>query len=321
MADAGVRRFGTLLVSAAWSAASAAARELALAGVLPRERLDCRVVSVGNLQAGGAGKTPLVAEIARQGAARGKTVCILSRGYRGEWERSGGVLAPGAQAASAREAGDEPALLHELAPAAWIGVGADRAAQFRRIRERARPDLVVLDDGLQHWRLHRDLEIVALTSAGRGERAFRDGPGALSRADLLVWTKGEERPAHADKPLVRVRFRLRPVSGSPAIVLVTGVADARGVAESARAAGYRIVRHVEGPDHARYDATGARKLLDEAGRAGARVALTGKDWVKWRELGFAASELEILEPTLEFLEGEELWNRALWPEVPKGIRR
>jgi tetraacyldisaccharide 4'-kinase len=308
-------------VSEIWSALSWGARKAAERGWLQSTRLPVRVVSVGNIQAGGAGKTPLVAQIAREAHERGLKACILCRGYGGEWEARGGLILPEAPAPLASECGDEAALLHDLAPHAVIGVGADRVRQFERAREEAgAPDLVILDDGFQHWKIRKDLEIVALTSAGRGQVPYRDWAGALGRAGLLVWTKGEARPKGLESgPWARVRYRLPapPASMSAAgFWLVSGVADGRSVETLARASGYRIERHVSFPDHARYSEPMVQDLAEEAARAGVRIALTGKDWVKWRGMAgmsrLEGTRIAVLEPELEWVEGRERWNRVLW---------
>lgn len=309
------------LASAVWSMLSWGAREAARRGWLKSTRLSARVVSVGNLQAGGAGKTPLVACIAREAQARGLKAAILCRGYGGEWERRGGVIAPkaeGGQAPAAAECGDEAALLHDLAPHAVIGVGADRVRQFERIQASSKVDLVILDDGFQHWSIQKDVEVVALTSATRGRVVFREWPGALKHAQLAVWTKGETRPESAGVPFARVRYRLAASqSASAECWLVTGVADGNSVKSLAEAAGYRITRHLSFRDHASYSEVWVEQSVRAADRAGARIVLTGKDWVKWRdmklvELGAWKSRITVLEPELEWVEGKDEWNRVLW---------
>jgi tetraacyldisaccharide 4'-kinase len=314
-------------VSGIWSALSAGARAASARGWLASTRLPVRVVSVGNLQAGGAGKTPLVAQIAREAAERGITACVLSRGYGGEWERgSGGVILPGDAEPDARLCGDEAALLHDLAPQAVIGVGADRARQWERARSVVKErgleiGLVILDDGFQHWKIRKDADIVALTSRGPDEVPHRDALQALRHASLVVWTKGEKRPwVPESTPFAQVEYRLSApsaIEARRALWLVTGVADGSDVVRLARASGYRIERHVSFPDHARYAEPRVRELIEGARQAGAGVALTGKDWVKWREMpgvrrGNGPGMVLVLEPDLEWREGREAWNRVLW---------
>ncbi|MGZ3687657.1 MAG: tetraacyldisaccharide 4'-kinase [Bdellovibrionota bacterium] len=302
-------------VSEAWSMGSALARGLAHRGLLRTTALPCRVISVGNLQAGGAGKTPLVAQIAREAIERSFRVCILTRGYGGQWEKSGGLIAPDAREVDPVQSGDEAALLHLLVPTAWIAIGADRVRQFQRAQSTSATgfDLVILDDGFQHWKIRKDIEIVAVTSSSRSQRIYRDSNSALRSANLVVWTKGELRPDSGGRPFVRVRLELeRDRNAAKGIWLVTGVGDSQGVLASAREASYQVERHFEFADHAQYDATRIREILEQAAQAGCRVALTGKDWVKWKSLGVAPESVTVLEPRVQFLEGRDVWDSALW---------
>lgn len=313
-----MKAIGMGLLSALWSTASWLTSVAQRLGWIQARDLGARVVSVGNIQAGGAGKTPLVAQIAREGIARGLRVCILTRGYRGAWERSGGLILPKEKTPPVTACGDEVALLHHLVPEAAIGVGADRVAQYEKLVARLGGrsfDLVVLDDGFQNRKIRKTLEVVALTSVARTRLPFRDWGGALKRADLLVWTKGNRRPAvPRGKPLVRVRYHLAPPPERREVFLVAGVAEPGTVVERVRLSGYEVSDHAFFPDHARYDQSEVRRLLERARSRGLQLALTGKDWVKWKELGVAPSEVWVLEPELRFEEGRSLWDQILWGE-------
>jgi tetraacyldisaccharide 4'-kinase len=306
---------GTLniLASFLWSSGTMLARRFSK----NRIRLPARVISVGNIQVGGAGKTPLVAYLARQAKDRGLTVCILCRGYGARWETQGGVIAPGLSSPDARECGDEASLLHELAPDAWIGVGADRARQFDEVLKLvSRIDLVLLDDGFQNHRLEKDLDIVALTSARWGQKIFRDFRGALRRAHLLVWTKGEVRPRDFRRPFVRVKMELPQAPSSSRYLLVTGLADGAHARQSIERAGYVIEKHLTFPDHARYAEVVVDSIVQEARSRGLKIAMTGKDWVKWRSFVPAplnGSLIEVLEPKLQLDPSDEkIWNQVIW---------
>jgi len=308
-------------VSYAWSSLNRLARLATECGVLASEKLPCRVISVGNIQAGGTGKTPLVALIAHEAAARGIRVCLLTRGYRSEWESRGGVIAPGPKSADPKSAGDEAALLHELCPAAWIGVGRDRVRQFEEAQRAAiQPfELVILDDGFQHWKIKKDIEIVAVTSDGPAEAPHRDFAETLKRANLVVWTKGEARPLCAGRPFVRVHWRIERLPGTGADIppelplhLVTGIASARRAREAIEASGFRISEHSRFPDHMNYNGDQVRGFLAEAKKRSLAVATTGKDWVKWRALGISPNQVLVFEPLPEFSEGKDLWLKTLW---------
>lgn len=312
-----LKRFLILLGSELWSLGSALTRVLVRFHILRPVKLPERVISVGNIQVGGAGKTPLVARIARDAHERGYQAWILTRGYGGLWERTGGVISPQGQIPLTKDCGDEAALLHDLVPHAWIGVGADRVRSFWNIQNQVAEQnrvLVLLDDGFQYRGLYKDVEIVAVTSLGRQEVLFRDGSRSLKGADLLVWTKGEVFPQTPRMPEVRVRFRLNPATSVQEVWLVTGLADARSVLESVKQAGFRVIRSLSFPDHAHYSGDQIRTLLQDAAREGCKIAITGKDWVKWREHGVQFSELIVLEPEVVFEKGQSLWNRCIWKE-------
>ena len=131
-------------------------------GVLRSVRLPVPVVVIGNIIAGGAGKTPLTLWLATRLRDRGRHPGIVSRGYG---RINTAILEVGA-AATAREAGDEPLLLARRSQCPVV-VGADRAAAARALLS-AHPecDLILCDDGLQHYRLQRDVEIAVLDRRG-----------------------------------------------------------------------------------------------------------------------------------------------------------
>jgi tetraacyldisaccharide 4'-kinase len=148
---------------------------------------------------GGTGKTPLCIYLARLIHDAGCRVAIISRGYRGGAEKTGAVIESGpATFSKARWVGDEPALMARLlAPRPIpILVGRDRIASGRRALARFQPEVVLLDDGFQHHRLARDLDIVLLDGEnplGNGHLLprgpLREPPSALARADILVLTR------------------------------------------------------------------------------------------------------------------------------------
>lgn len=318
--------------STLWSSVSLLPRVLIRFGLIKPKVLDgVRVISIGNIQVGGAGKTPLVAHLAREAISKGRVTAILTRGYGGQWEKTGGVISPQAGAAPENEGqdlhpwncGDETLLLHELVPQAWIGVGADRVRSFETLRERidsekSKPlELVILDDGFQHYKLKKDVEVVALTSYKRTERIFRDFESSLKRADLVVWTKGNDKPGylkrHPEVPFAKTRYALEGPQWDKPYWFVSGIADSRLALDQLKRAGYRILRHIAFPDHARYSERIVHQLIADADRNGVHILLTGKDWVKWRALGIDSEHLKTVEPQIEFEEGEDRWRSVLWP--------
>jgi tetraacyldisaccharide 4'-kinase len=185
-------------LSALYGAATRARLMLYRAGALHTEKIAAPVISVGNITAGGTGKTPLVAWLARRAAEMGERVCILTRGYGRTDESKQVLVSDGASLlAEAKEAGDEPRLLAEmLLGFAAVISNADRIAGARWALENLQSTLFILDDGFQHLAIARDLNLVAIdaTNPWGGGRLLprgrlREPPGGLKRADALILTR------------------------------------------------------------------------------------------------------------------------------------
>lgn len=154
-------------------------------GVAKPKRLKATVVSVGNLTVGGTGKTPMVLWLAEKFLAEGKRVAILSRGYRGS-----------------RGSSDEIELLkRRLGGKVVFGVGPDRFASGSRLESDKPIDVFLLDDGFQHLRLARDLDILMLDGSRKLKDewllpagSLREPISACRRADILVVSRKFERP-------------------------------------------------------------------------------------------------------------------------------
>jgi tetraacyldisaccharide 4'-kinase len=154
------------------------------AGWLTTKRLRGTVISVGNLTTGGTGKTPMVLWLASRFLAQGKSVAILSRGYKG----SGGTS-------------DEIELLRKrLGDGVRFGVGADRYEAGAKLEAERRVDVFLLDDGFQHRQLARDLDILMLDGSRNLKKEWvlpsgrlREPVSALRRADILVVSRGADK--------------------------------------------------------------------------------------------------------------------------------
>jgi tetraacyldisaccharide 4'-kinase len=153
------------------------------AGWLKAKRLKGAVISVGNLTTGGTGKTPMVLWLAERFLAQGKSVAILSRGYKG----SGGTS-------------DEIELLRRrLGDGVRFGVGADRYESGAKLESERRVDVFLLDDGFQHRELARDLDILMLDGSRTLKNEWllpsgllREPISSCRRADLLVVSRKAE---------------------------------------------------------------------------------------------------------------------------------
>lgn len=306
---------------ALFRAVGALRRALYDRGLLPKARLTVPVVSVGNLSAGGTGKTPMVAWVARELAQRGRRVGLLSRGY----------------GARAGEGNDEAALLAELLPGVPHVQDKDRARGGHALVQQHAVDAVVLDDGFQHRRLHRELDLVLLDAtrpwglAGRRDDdapllprgLLREPPCALARADAIVLTRADQA---RDAELSELRRAVeRHAPGKPLALAAhtpARLVSLDGEREELKALHGREVDVASGIGHpAAFEATlaslGARvrerrrfsdhhafSAADLDGLGSRWLVVSAKDAVKLRPLAFAArAVVRVLEVELELLEG------------------
>jgi len=287
------------------------------AGIKRRYRPPVPVMCVGNLSMGGTGKTPIVISIVKMLQATGRTVGVLTRGYKsaGRSLAKGATLeSPAHQRVSPGEVGDEPFLMTEKLAGAHILVGPDRAASARIAVEELKCDILVMDDGFQHWALERDLDLVVV-DAGQPHSLnhlmpwgnLREGFGALRRAHAAIIAKArdddererataEVRRANPSIAVWHVDFapgevrRLadgKPVGGESLegrpVILVCGLASPAGFEETARRMGCRIEARFFYPDHFTYPDLVIRYLELQARKSNAHCLLTTeKDAVKLR---------------------------------------
>jgi tetraacyldisaccharide 4'-kinase len=254
-------------------------------GWLKQKHLRGKVVSVGNLTVGGTGKTPMVIWLAEKFIAEGKRVAVLSRGYRGTAGTS-----------------DEIELMkNRLQDKVAFGVGKDRFAEGHRIEQERTIDIFLLDDGFQHLALARDLDILLMDASRAAHRSsllpagsFREPVSAMSRADLLVFTRVETQ-AGAVEAIGRLNeypvfaavtrllgFRLR----GDAALLQTGqigagpffpfcaIGNPDAFLRDLQSWNVPLAGKMYFPDHHRYTASDAIALERAAQAAGAKAFMT-----------------------------------------------
>ena len=286
--------FGALYGAAAAARAGAYRR-----GWLPQARLAGPVISVGNLSVGGSGKTPVVALVAAVLRDAGHPVSVLSRGYRGSFGGDCLVVGDGQGVRAApEEAGDEPVMLARALPGVVVAVGRRRDRVGRAVEARFGARVHVLDDGFQHLRLHRNLDLVCASAGDLVDRPLpagrlRESPSALARADLILFDGDRAAltalsDAHPGRVL-RLRRRVlgfygpdgieRPAPARPFIL--------SGIARPERFYGDVTPRvgHVAGAaifaDHHAYTATDLAGVESQASAAGAdAIVTTAKDAVR-----------------------------------------
>lgn len=181
-----------------------------------RSRLP--VVAVGNLVAGGTGKTPLVDLLVRYAEQKGLRPAVVSRGYAGTFRGKVGLVSLGqGLLMTAEQAGDEPCLLARRNPGALVLISARRRHALEYLETRQLADLVILDDAFQHRQVARDLNLLLLDAArpfGNGQLLpagiLREPVSAGRRADLVVvsGSSRESAPVFAAKPQLRLQTTL-----------------------------------------------------------------------------------------------------------------
>jgi len=297
-------------------------------------RAPVPVVSVGNLTVGGTGKTPMVAHLVRLAVEMDARPLLVSRGY------------------GAAEGGpaDEALLLEHLCPGVPHVQDADRLRAIRQWTSREARDLAILDDGFQHRRLARDLDVVlvdALRPFGFGHvlprGLLREPATALRRADLVVITRADLVESAALEVTKReVRDRSRP--GTPillarhrptaivgldgmkepperlsgqAVAAACGTGHPEAFRRTLEALGARVEMWETFPDHHAYTRGDLESLLQRAEAAGAKTLVTtAKDYVKWRRLLKEADtrrgvRVASLEIEMDVFEGQKMLRREV----------
>ncbi len=334
-------------MGALYSAVTRARLALYRRGALPVHKISQPVISVGNITAGGTGKTPLVEWVARAAAREGRKPCVLTRGY-GRKDSGRRVLVSDGERvlADAREGGDEPRLLAEsLKGIAAIVSDADRVSAARWAAEHLKSDLFILDDGFQHLRLARDLDIVTIdaTNPWGGGRLLprgrlREPLKGLARADLLILTRTEQTPdvdslrkraerLSGGRPVILSRTRTKAINlldeammkgnalGVPShpssliphpFAAFCAIGNPAAFFAHLRADGFVLNHTTAFPDHHVYKQADVDALIAEARRRGAlALVTTAKDAVKLRSLNFELA-CYVLEIELTFDEEEKL---------------
>jgi tetraacyldisaccharide 4'-kinase len=290
-------------------------------------RVGVPVISVGNLTVGGTGKTPCVEYVARLLRDNDHRVAILSRGYGAEAGRN-----------------DEAMVLEENLPDVPHFQGRDRVALAATAIEESESEVLVLDDGFQHRRLARDLDIVLIDATdpwGGGyllpRGGMREPPRNLRRAGFVVFTRCDAVDADATARLAAEVQALAP--GVPTAKTahvareLSNGEDQRDVAELkgrktaafcgiGNPAAFRhtlgllgadVIELREYPDHHNY----SRADVEELGRwteslpNDAWVVTTQKDWVKLRLTQVSSRALWAVRVRLQFVEGQEMFDRAV----------
>ncbi len=320
----------------AWAAAARLRASLYSSGTLKRRRLPRPVVSIGNLTAGGTGKTPFVLWLFGELERRGLRAAVLTRGYRRLDSSRILLFTGGVETADPAGAGDEVQLMlrHGVAP---IAVAADRYEAGAALERQTACSLYLLDDGFQHLALERDLDIVLIDStrppwtdellpAG----LLREPVAALRRANVLVFTRiqqwsdaegllkyARELAPQADVFLARTQLAGSvpdaPIATGP-VLAFAGIGNPRAFFADLCVCGLQVVGTERFRDHHLYTVKDLLKLERRAREVEAEALVTTeKDAVNLPQAFRKGLELplRVVRMELQVERGRELVKRIV----------
>ena len=310
-------------------------------GLLKQKQLPCTVISVGNIVAGGTGKTPAVIWIAKYLQSEGFQVGVLLRGYKRAGHHSISVVSDGKQILTpVTESGDEAGMIARKLPGVSIVIGSDRyAAGLEVIRLWGHTEgVLILDDGFQRRQLARDLDILTIDSTqpfGTGKLlpagTLREPKTALRRTDILLLTRTDL----AAEPVNFERFvrgkqvfqtchqptRLYQLSTGEEcalellkgqhILAVCGIGNPEAFVGTLRQFEPKAVELLAFPDHHRYSLADLKDINARAGEVGADLIVTTEKDSQKLEAFAAATQFVVLEIELEVKTNLEALKKRL----------
>jgi tetraacyldisaccharide 4'-kinase len=247
-------------------------------------RPKARVVCIGNLTAGGTGKTPLAIALAKRLQARGAMIVFLSRGYGGKMKDAVEVTA----AHRAEDVGDEPLLLRTVAPT----VVSRNRESGARMCDALGADVIVMDDGHQNFQIAKDLSIVVVGGGGFGNgKLIPAGPlrepvaRGLARADAVILSGDFREPLSFTGPVLR--SRIVPEDGEALlgvrVFAFAGIGEPDRFFDTLKALGSNVVGSRAFPDHHPFTDQEIAAFHLAASENGARLITTEKDFVRLSE--------------------------------------
>ena len=297
-------------------------------GWLQQHQLSCPVISVGNLTLGGTGKTPFVAYLAKVLLQLGHRPSIISRGYKGTMEKKGGLASDGIRMlVDAESCGDEPYMLAQTLEGVPIAVDRDRFTAGKLLEKQFGELVHILDDGFQHLRLRRNLNILLIDGTdpfGNGhlipKGKLREPFSAIARADLVVITRGHlttdgdaiERQVRKHHPSVSIAYfyhdavdvrdlasqeslSLRAFANSRVVVLA-GIGNPTVFLQDLAHYQIKVVDHFFFRDHHKFTQQELDIALTRSRELAAQCILTTeKDAVRLKKLSFLKGEISVFE--------------------------
>jgi tetraacyldisaccharide 4'-kinase len=275
------------------------------------------VICVGNLSMGGTGKTPFVIWLANYLNEQGKSVMVVTRGYKSQFENSRALLVAGESAhLDANIYGDEPLMIASKIKNGVVLIGKNRFENILNSAHENATDVIILDDGFQHLKIKRDLDIVLLDTTLKSEKFhvaprgyLREGKSALSRANAIIMTRFDiassklqnfyEQVILEHAPSVEIwgeasykttgfedvlgrKVDLDFINSKGALV-VTGIAKADSFFKQTKLLGIKASDYIRFPDHYHFEGKKIEELLKRSVEKDKIIVCTEKDLVKLKK--------------------------------------
>jgi tetraacyldisaccharide 4'-kinase len=276
-------------------------------------KLTCKVISIGNITVGGTGKTPIVIAIARFLQQQNKTVAVLSRGYGRKSTGTQLVTNSKMKLTSWKNVGDEPTLMAKHLQGIPIVVDENRIRGGKYLIDKFHPEIIILDDGFQHRKIYRDVEIVLVNSNMSKYKNrifsfgnFREPWKSLKRAHIIFLTKSDfvapsskilERLKTIGLPIFNANINPSPYLlgnknnkididyfGGKTALLFSGIGDPESFEKTVQNLNLRILNTINFMDHKNYSKSDIKKIKTKYINSGADVIITTeKDFLKLGE--------------------------------------
>ncbi|MBM4272375.1 MAG: tetraacyldisaccharide 4'-kinase [Deltaproteobacteria bacterium] len=305
-------------------------------GIFSQRKLPCKVVSVGNIAVGGTGKTPMVIMLAKILKEKGYRPAVLSRGYGGRTKHPVNIVSDGSRITmGCHEAGDEPVLIARATEGIPVITGAERSVTGKAAINDLGANILILDDGFQHRKLFRDLDIVILNREepfGNGfllpRGPLREPPKALDRAHFLIWKdsildgrypKYQEKGIGVFSPTLSAYLRpktlVRGESGDSLpleylrgkkICAFAGIAFPESFRETIESMGGIVVSFLPFPDHHNYTVSDIADIERVSAASTAEIVMTTeKDGIRLNDFTDFLKDIFILRVEMEVLPSRE----------------
>ncbi len=292
-------------------------------GILKSVKVPVPVISVGNISMGGSGKTPFVIYLCSKLISRNIHPVVLTRGYGRRDENEEIVIPPGGKRIpDPAVTGDEAALLALKLPEVPVICSADRVSAAQTAIDKFKPDVLILDDGFQHLRLYRDIDIALIPPEKQyWNREFRFG---INRADIIIspknrqWKKSNQpeftitrKPGNAVSIKGNKRLNLKALKGKKCAA-VAGIAAPEPFFHMLEEAGIIIILRKSLKDHAPYSQEQIHEYETAAERSGCDYILTTeKDSVKIRKLDFDSNKWYAVALDIDIDDSDTLLDRIV----------